>query len=199
MVCFAFFLLMLGLFSLALTIPLLIAIIQGSMNDGGKPAPKARVPDSPIRPVSSPAPQPEAGAPETAKGTLTAPLPPLQESPPPSASVAEPEVVRPPAEPVASSPRKPEIPAGMRLDPELGLIYEKAPDPEAQDDLTKIKGVASVLEKRLHAFGVYTFWQIANWDDAVMAKFSERLSFKDRIRRDQWRSQCARLHEERSN
>ena len=31
------------------------------------------------------------------------------------------------------------------------------------DDLTQIKGVPKVLERKLHKMGVFYFWQIAEW------------------------------------
>ncbi len=95
------------------------------------------------------------------------------------------------------SPSLSESPSNMRRDVELGLVFSDTPPEEEQDDLQQIKGVASVLEGKLHAFGIYTYKQIANWDDKTAEAFAERLSFKDRIHRDQWREQCAELHREK--
>ncbi|MDI1314069.1 hypothetical protein [Prosthecobacter sp.] len=74
------------------------------------------------------------------------------------------------------------------IDPKLGFIYKK--QPEKTDDLTALKGVAPTLEKRLHEFGVYTYAQIAAWDDDHVKEFSTRLAFKDRIQREQWVEQA---------
>ncbi|MEM9284183.1 MAG: 50S ribosomal protein L21, partial [Verrucomicrobiota bacterium] len=80
-------------------------------------------------------------------------------------------------------------------DQTLGLVFKQAPAEE--DDLTRIKGVAGVLKGKLNDFGVYRFKQIALWNDAVIEEFAERLSFKDRIQRDDWRTQAKELHEEK--
>ena len=90
-----------------------------------------------------------------------------------------------------------DVHGGQRRDTSLGLLYTSAPPADQQDDLTKIKGVASVLEAKLHDFGIFTYRQIIDWDDAMVEAFSERLSFKDRIVRDQWQEQCEVLHREK--
>ena len=61
------------------------------------------------------------------------------------------------------------------------------------DDLTKIKGVKAVLNKKLHAFGVRTYRQIIAWSEADVAAFSELLAFKNRIKRDKWQEQAQKL------
>jgi len=78
-------------------------------------------------------------------------------------------------------------------DEQLGLVFSRRPS--QVDDLKEIKGIATVLEGRLHDFGVYRFDQIANWDKAQVAAFSERIGFKDRVERDDWIPQARRLHE----
>ena len=85
--------------------------------------------------------------------------------------------------------------AGARRDDRLGVVFDERP--EACDDLTRLKGVASVIESKLHGYGVYTFRQIAEWTDDQVRAFSEMLSFKDRINRDDWRGQCRQLHREK--
>ncbi len=77
-------------------------------------------------------------------------------------------------------------------DDSLGLVYSQSP--ENVDDLKNIKGVGRVLSDKLNGFGVYTYRQIAAWDDAIIAEFSTRLSFKDRIKRDDWVAQAKALH-----
>lgn len=81
------------------------------------------------------------------------------------------------------------------FDSALGLIYKIAP-PDA-DDLTRIKGIASVLEKRLHDLGIYTWRQIASWEERHIREFSSRLAFKDRIAREKWVEQARSLNEAR--
>lgn len=73
----------------------------------------------------------------------------------------------------------------------FGIIYKS--EPAETDNLQDIWGVGPVLEKKLHDFGVYRFKQIANWPDAAIDEFQEQLSFPDRIRRDDWVSQCLKL------
>ncbi len=84
---------------------------------------------------------------------------------------------------------------GMEEDADLGLVFRKRPD--EVDDLKEISGVANVLEGRLNEFGIYRFKQIALWEERHELEFSERLSFKDRIQRDEWRRQAADLHQEK--
>ena len=83
------------------------------------------------------------------------------------------------------------------IDPALGPIYREAP-PNA-DDLTKIKGIATVLAKRLHDLGVHTFHQIASWEDDHVREFSNRLAFKDRITREGWVEQARTLEKARQS
>lgn len=82
----------------------------------------------------------------------------------------------------------------VRKDEELGFVYTERPS--RVDDLKKIKGVANVLEGKLHDFGVYRFKQIALWEESVIAKFNERLDFSDRVQRDEWQRQAREFHKE---
>jgi predicted flap endonuclease-1-like 5' DNA nuclease len=88
----------------------------------------------------------------------------------------------------ASEPR-------LHSDPYLGLIYTTPP--AQSDDLTHLKGVASVIEGKLNEFGVFTFKQIALWDDEHVREFSQRLAFKDRINRERWVEQARELHRQK--
>lgn len=99
-------------------------------------------------------------------------------------------------------PAFPELPAAPQpveikpeLDAKLGLVY-KTP-PTKPDDLTKMKGIAKVLEQRLHEFGIYTYEQIASWTEDQIKELSSRLAFKDRIHREKWVEQAKRLREEK--
>lgn len=98
-------------------------------------------------------------------------------------------------------PAFPELPTAPQpveikpeLDAKLGLVY-KTP-PTKPDDLTKMKGIAKVLEQRLHEFGIYTYEQIAAWTEDQIKELSSRLAFKDRIHREKWVEQAKRLREE---
>ncbi len=79
-----------------------------------------------------------------------------------------------------------------RIDPIRGVVFIEAP--RVRDDLKKIYGVANVLEQRLNASGIYAYRQIMKWDEKAIREFSELLVFKDRIYRDDWLGQAARLY-----
>jgi predicted flap endonuclease-1-like 5' DNA nuclease len=83
----------------------------------------------------------------------------------------------------------------LQRDERRGLIYEQPP--EKRDDLKRISGIASVLEKRLNEFGIYTYRQIMDWDQVAVAEFSRLLAFRDRILRDDWIGQARQLHAEK--
>jgi len=100
----------------------------------------------------------------------------------------------------------PEVPAAPlppprikpETDPKLGLVFKTPPPVEMRDDLTAMKGIAKVLETRLHEFGIYTWEQIATWRPEHVKEFSARLAFKDRIQREDWIGQAQKLHAEKS-
>ena len=82
----------------------------------------------------------------------------------------------------------------LRRDEVLGMVYTQPP--KRKDDLKRISGIAQVLEKKLNAFGVYTYRQIMEWDSVAVAEFSKLLSFRDRIERDDWMGQARNLYYE---
>ncbi len=62
------------------------------------------------------------------------------------------------------------------------------------DDLKAIVGVGPFLEKKLHALGIYTFRQIANFSPEDVTKVNEIIGFfPGRIERDNWVAQSAEL------
>lgn len=65
--------------------------------------------------------------------------------------------------------------------------------PESEDDLTRIKGIKKVLRDKLHAHGIRTFRQIAEWTEEDLQAFSEILAFKNRATRDKWQEQARAL------
>ncbi len=65
------------------------------------------------------------------------------------------------------------------------------------DDLKLIKGVASVLEGRLHELGIRTFREITTWNDEDMDRIDDHLGFEGRIQRDDWQGQARRFHNEK--
>lgn len=90
-----------------------------------------------------------------------------------------------------------EIASGLvRQDDRYGIVY--LTPPTERDDLKLIKGIAKVLEGKLHQIGVYQFRQIAVWTDPAVAEFSKLLpNFKDRIYRDDWIAQAKNFHQEK--
>jgi len=76
------------------------------------------------------------------------------------------------------------------------ILYESASDGNA-DDLKLIKGIGPQLEKMLNDMGIYYYHQIAAWTDSQAAKIDERLRFKGRIMRDNWRAQASALSSNR--
>jgi predicted flap endonuclease-1-like 5' DNA nuclease len=63
------------------------------------------------------------------------------------------------------------------------------------DDLTQIKGIKKIISEQLHAHGIRTWRQIAQWDEDEQRAFSELLAFKNRATREQWQQQARALHE----
>lgn len=78
-----------------------------------------------------------------------------------------------------------------------GNLLEAA-DGEA-DDLTKISGVGPKLLEKLHANGVFHFWQIREWGPAEIAFMDDQLNFKGRIERDDWIGQATKFADEAAN
>jgi predicted flap endonuclease-1-like 5' DNA nuclease len=68
--------------------------------------------------------------------------------------------------------------------------------PEDADDLKEILGVGPFLEKKLNAFGIYTFKQVAALTpNAIKALGATFGSFSGRIVRERWVEQAKELHE----
>lgn len=62
------------------------------------------------------------------------------------------------------------------------------------DDLKVIVGVGPFLEKKLHAIGIYTFRQIANFTSEDIEQVNDIIEFfPGRIQRDNWVGQAAEL------
>ena len=75
-------------------------------------------------------------------------------------------------------------------DADSGTKPEAMKKPTNPDDLKRIKGVGSVLEKKLNGFGVYKYSQIAVWKKANVEWVDNFLNFPGRIDRDEWIAQC---------
>lgn len=91
------------------------------------------------------------------------------------------------------SPAGSAAPAGVAT-----LEREPAAELDAvPDDLKRIKGVAGVLEGRLHALEIFTFKEITTWNDADMDRIDDSLGFEGRIQRDNWQEQARQFHNEK--
>ena len=65
---------------------------------------------------------------------------------------------------------------------------------EDKDDLTRIKGIGSFIEKKLNGLGIYTYEQISKFDKDLIDKVTAAVEFfPGRIERDDWVGQAARL------
>ena len=80
----------------------------------------------------------------------------------------------------------------VRLDAVRGVVYTEAPD--VVDDLKLISGIAHVLERRLNEYGIYTYKQVMEWNQTAIDEFSQLLTFRDRIERDDWQGQARHLY-----
>ena len=91
----------------------------------------------------------------------------------------------PVAEKPAESPKPPEKSAA-----------EPAPLVVGNDDLTRIKGIGPVYERKLKEAGIVTFAQLAALSDEQVGELEEKMKFKGRITRDAWREQARALAQE---
>lgn len=78
-----------------------------------------------------------------------------------------------------------------RIDIWRGRIFTVPP--QSRDDLKRIDGIDDTLERRLNECGVYTYLQIAEWDEAVVKEFSRLLGCAEQIERDHWLEQAKTL------
>lgn len=66
--------------------------------------------------------------------------------------------------------------------------------PEQADDLKRIKGIGPFLEKKLNSIGIYSFFQLANFESEDEDKVNEAIEFfPGRIKRDHWVSQAKEM------
>ena len=68
-----------------------------------------------------------------------------------------------------------------------------APRDGTPDNLTLIKGIGEVNEKKLNEHGIYHFDQIAAWTEADIVQAETYLEFDGRIAREDWVGQAAQL------
>ena len=68
-----------------------------------------------------------------------------------------------------------------------------APRGNRPDNLTRIKGIGTVNEKKLNEHGIFHFDQIAAWKKADVVAAEAYLAFDGRIAREEWVKQAALL------
>ena len=118
-------------------------------------------------------------------GTMFAGSGPATSAPAPAASIV------PESAPSGSDATQTSAPAGV-------ATLERQADADAEpDDLKLIKGVAKVLEGRLHEMGIFTFKEITTWNDEDMDRIDDHLGFEGRIQRDDWQGQARQFHNEK--
>jgi len=62
-----------------------------------------------------------------------------------------------------------------------------------KDNLQLIRGIGKVLESALHEMNIYTFEEIASWDDKKVLTINNSFSFSGRIEREEWVKQAKAL------
>ena len=71
--------------------------------------------------------------------------------------------------------------------------YQQArpsPGGGSQDDLKRIRGVGTLIERKLNAMGYTTYSDVANWSRAEVDRISHKLDFHGRIERENWIEQA---------
>ena len=63
----------------------------------------------------------------------------------------------------------------------------------AHDDLTVIRGIGKVIEKKLHELGITSFRQLAAMTPDEVRRVNEALDFPGRVEREQWVEQAREL------
>lgn len=61
------------------------------------------------------------------------------------------------------------------------------------DDLTAIRGIGKVIEKKLHQMGIISFGQIAALTPAEVRRVNEVIEFPGRVERERWIEQAREL------
>jgi NADH-quinone oxidoreductase subunit E len=102
--------------------------------------------------------------------------------------LASPELLR--GEPIGATRKKIKTEKPSLDHPSRPAGIEK---PASVDDLTLISGVGPKVESTLQSLGIYTFAQIAEWNDDHRSWVDGYLNFKGRIDRDEWVKQAEAL------
>uniref|UniRef100_UPI00197B0CED hypothetical protein n=1 Tax=Pseudopontixanthobacter vadosimaris TaxID=2726450 RepID=UPI00197B0CED len=132
-----------------------------------------------------------AGSAAEAVASEASETPAPQPAPQPAPHPAPNPVMRGEAPVTSAASAHPE-PASAEPKPDAGTAPMR--DPDAADDLTRIKGLGPKLNAALAVLGITRFDQIANWDDAEIDRVDAQLGrFAGRIRRDDWVEQARLL------
>ena len=86
-------------------------------------------------------------------------------------------------------------------EPELKIFSEKTilnekiiADDRQKDDLTKIEGIGEFIARKLHSIGVFTYEDIARWDNDTIQSVTASIEYiPGRILKDDWVGQAANL------
>lgn len=74
---------------------------------------------------------------------------------------------------------------------EIGIKPDFLAQPQGEkDDLKKISGIGAKLEERLNELGIFHYEQIAHFSQDNIIWIDNHLSFKGRIKRDNWVGQA---------
>jgi len=152
--------------------------------------------------VKNAAPPLPAGLPRTWQVSKSRPIPPVLRLPDagesamtaPVTQVSTTETPKPPetkGKPAAKEPAAAKKPATGKKAGTARATGKKAAD--KTDNLKLIRGIGPKNEGKLHAIGITSFRQIAEWSDKDQAEFGERLSFPGRIEREEWVRQAKLL------
>ena len=134
--------------------------------------------------------------------------PPARETSPASAAFIDdalPSPFRPLSSPPVTPPLDPAVPPLVNpptTRPIPRETFGAAPKPAdaspisgPYDDLQRISGIGPVIVSQLAELGVTTYRQIARFTDEDIERVGQHLDvFPDRVRREDWVSQAARLH-----
>jgi predicted flap endonuclease-1-like 5' DNA nuclease len=68
-----------------------------------------------------------------------------------------------------------------------------APTSGNTDDLTRIRGIGKVIERKLHELGITTFRQLADLSAADVQRVNQAIDFPGRVERERWVEQARGL------
>ncbi len=77
-----------------------------------------------------------------------------------------------------------------------GGKFELLKEPKGDgDDISLLSGVGPALEKKLHDYGIFHFWQVAAMNARDVAKMDEALKLGGRVEHEEWVDQAQELME----